>query len=78
MVAQWMGYLGVGPSESCVVFTGLDSKQVHAKFPGIAFLPEYRLHEFIDHNDVDSLIMSRHPKQLSDVDDFLAEERFYE
>ena len=36
------------------------------------------MREFLDSSDIDSRIMHAHPKQLSDVDDFLAEERFYE
>ena len=60
------------------MITGLDSVAVHKKYPGIAFLPEYRIHEFLDPADTESLIMKKHPKTIEDVDDFLAEERFYE
>ena len=57
---------------------GLDSAAVHKKYPGVSFLPDYRLHYFIDEQDMDSLVMKGHPKSINDIDDYLAEERFYE
>ena len=57
---------------------GLRGSVVRAIFDGIVFLPSYRTRDFLDERDSNSLIMKGHPKTLSDVDDFLAEERFYE